>query len=104
MEEKLKEINSWNEVPEFRNEDEEDEFWSTHALGPTLLDQTRPASETGGPPALKTSQALREIGITPEVTHRLQRIARLKGVGPEDLVREFLADRLHEEEKRAGIR
>lgn len=103
MGEKPREINSWNEVPEFGSEDEEDEFWSTHALGPALLEQMRPASETGGPPAIKASWALKESGITPDIAHRLQRIARIKGVQPEDLVREFLSDRLHEEEKRAGV-
>ncbi len=103
MGEKLKEINSWNEVPEFGNEDEEDEFWSTHALGPALLEQMRPASETGGPPAIKAQRMLKELGITPDIAQRLQRIARIKGMQPEDLVHQFLSDRLHEEEKRAGV-
>ncbi|MGH3087708.1 MAG: CopG family antitoxin [Rubrobacteraceae bacterium] len=104
MGEKLKEINSWDEVPEFGNEDEEDEFWSKHALGPALLEQMRPASELGGPPALKSMRELKKLGVTPETARRLQRIARIKGVQPEDLIHEFLTDRLREEEKRIGVK
>lgn len=104
MGDKLTEINSWDEVPDFGNEDEEDEFWSKHSLGPALLEQMRPASESGGPPALQIPQSLRELGMTPEIARRLQRIARIKRSRPEDLVLEFLTDRLREEEKRIGIR
>ncbi|MBA2691633.1 MAG: hypothetical protein H0U65_03945 [Rubrobacter sp.] len=104
MGDKLTKINSWDEVPEFKSEDEEDEFWGKHSLGPALLDQMRPASESGGPPALEIPQSLREIGITPEVARRLQRIARIRGSRLEDLISEFLTDRLHEEEQRTGIR
>ncbi len=104
MENKPNEINSWDEVPDFESEVEEDEFWSKHALGPALLDQMLPASGSGIPPALEIPPSLRELGITPEVARRLQRIARIKGERTEDLIREFLTDRLHEEERRAGIR
>lgn len=103
MGDKLTEINSWDEVPDFGSEDEEDEFWSRHSLGPALLAQMRPASETNGPPALEIPQSLRELGITPEIAHRLQRIARIRGSRAEDLISEFLTDRLYEEERRAGI-
>lgn len=102
MGEKPKEINSWDEVPKFESEDEEDEFWSGHVLGPGLLDRMRPAPE--GPPALEISPSLRELGITSETARRIQRIARIKGERTENLIREFVTDRLHEEERRAGIR
>lgn len=37
----LIEIQSWDEVPAFENEDEEDTFWATHSLGKELLKQFR---------------------------------------------------------------
>lgn len=39
----LQEIHSWDEVPAFENEAEEDVFWSTHSLGDELLAQPKPA-------------------------------------------------------------
>jgi mannose-6-phosphate isomerase-like protein (cupin superfamily) len=35
------EINSWDEVPEFADEDEEARWWDTHCLGPELLKRFR---------------------------------------------------------------
>lgn len=35
----MKEIHSFDEVPEFANEEEEAEFWATHALGEGLLEK-----------------------------------------------------------------
>ena len=35
-------VNSWDEVPAFKNEDEEADFWGTHSLGEPLLEQMRP--------------------------------------------------------------
>lgn len=35
----MKEIHSFEEVPEFENEEEEAEFWATHSLGDGLLDK-----------------------------------------------------------------
>lgn len=32
----LKEINSWDEVPDFATEAEEADFWGTHSFGPGL--------------------------------------------------------------------
>lgn len=37
--ERLTPVNSWDEVPAFANECEEHVYWSTHCLGPGLLDQ-----------------------------------------------------------------
>lgn len=33
------EINTWDEVPQFNNEDEEAEFWSHHCLGDEALEK-----------------------------------------------------------------
>lgn len=38
-------IHSWDEVPQFANEDEEWEFWSTHEMGDELWDQAESLSE-----------------------------------------------------------
>jgi hypothetical protein len=33
------EINSYQDIPKFKNEDEEADFWATHCLGDQILDQ-----------------------------------------------------------------
>jgi len=50
----LPQVTSNDEIPKFKNEDEEAEFWSTHALGPGLLKTMRRGS---------VADALREIGF-----------------------------------------
>ena len=50
----LPEVNSYDEIPAFANEDEEHEFWSTHALGDGILKTMRRRS---------LSEALKEIGF-----------------------------------------
>jgi hypothetical protein len=43
--ENLERINDWSEVPEFASEAEEAEFWRTHGLGETLLEQMQPLDD-----------------------------------------------------------
>jgi hypothetical protein len=38
--EDLPAIESWGEVPEFKTEREEADFWASHSLGKSILDQT----------------------------------------------------------------
>jgi Protein of unknown function (DUF2281) len=42
---KLMEIHQWEEVPDFKSEAEEADFWSTHCLGDELLEQMEPLPE-----------------------------------------------------------
>jgi hypothetical protein len=48
----LPEINSYDEIPAFENEGQEDEFWSTHTLGPGILWEMR---------RMPVSEALKEL-------------------------------------------
>jgi len=50
----LPEINSYDEIPAFDNEDDEHEFWSTHTLGEGILKTMQRRS---------LADALREIGF-----------------------------------------
>jgi hypothetical protein len=45
------EIQSWDEVPAFADEDEEADFWSTHSLGQALLNTMAPPPPGLLPPA-----------------------------------------------------
>ena len=76
-ENRLKTIKSWDEVPEFKSEREEHEFWGSHS----------PVS----------------VRMENELVNCLKVLAAIKGVGYQTLLRQFVADRVYEEEKRGGI-
>ena len=94
-------VNSPAEIPQFANEDEEAEFWATHSLGPGMLDNAKPD------PLLDKLLPVRPRSITirldPDVYFRLRSLAQQKGRSYQALLKEFLVERLYEEEKREGI-
>lgn len=101
----LIEVNSPDEVPDFADEDEEDEYWETHSLGPGMLARMKPVWEYPElaailPPPRPTSVSIRLEG---DVAQRLLALAAKKGIGYRALMKEFVIERLYEEEKRAGL-
>ncbi len=94
-------VHSWEEVPDFANECEEHEFWKTHSFGPGMLDNAMPD------PRLDKLLPVRPRSITirldADVYIRLRTLARQKGRPYQTLLKEFLVERLYEEEKREGI-
>ena len=95
------EVNSPAEIPQFANECEEHEFWKTHSFGPGMLDNAKPD------PLLDKLLPVRPRSITirldPDVYIRLRTLAQQKGRPYQTLLKEFLVERLYEEEKRKGI-
>jgi uncharacterized protein (DUF4415 family) len=105
-------IDRWEDVPEFASEVEEQAFWSTHMLGEPLLEQFQPVPVEGDddlPPARPRPAAdeprTRPIAIRldRDVLRRLRAVADKKGKGYQTLLKEFVMERLYEEEKREGI-
>lgn len=108
-ENKLKTIHSWDEVPEFESEREEHEFWGSHSLSEEMLESFEPRSKRSNlpPPREKTITRPRKAAISVrmenDLMNRLRALAAVKGVGYQTLLRQFVADRVYEEEKREGI-
>jgi len=98
----LPEVNDWSEVPEFANEAEEAAFWGTHGLGERLLDQMGPIDDGSLPPPRERTRPV-AIRFDDDVIGRLKTVARLKHKGYQTLLKEFVVERLYEEEKRAGL-
>jgi predicted DNA binding CopG/RHH family protein len=97
-------IRSWDEVPQFQSEAEEAKWWETHQLGQQVLDtfQDTPLSdeETGyrrgrtRPVAVRFDEStLRRVRVLAERRHK----------GYQTLLKEFIVERLYEEEKREGL-
>lgn len=93
-------IHSLNEIPAFADEAEEFEFWATHELGDEVIDPMGPLPEDVLPRARTRPVSVR---LNDDVLARLKALARLKGKGYQTLLKEFIAERLYEEEKRHGV-
>ncbi len=99
-------IQDWEDVSQFSSEKEEQAFWDAHTLGEKLLDQMQP----GGPDdlrALPTREPTRSrtiaVRFEDDVLKRVRAVAAKKHVGYQTLLKEFVLERLYEEEKREGL-
>jgi uncharacterized protein (DUF4415 family) len=98
----MKEVQSLEEIPQFASEDEEAEFWATHALSEELLAKMEPLSEEVLPPTRPRTQPI-SLRLDSHVLERLRALAETKNKGYQTLMKEFVVERLYEEEKREGI-
>jgi hypothetical protein len=101
------------DIPEFKTEDDEHQFWSTHAPGPETLEEMRPDfdpelpspsefSERGAGGARSDRTQPVPIRFEADLLRRLRALAARKNIGYQTLLKQFLAERLYEEEKREG--
>jgi predicted DNA binding CopG/RHH family protein len=98
----MKTVQSWEEVPRFASDAEEGAFWSTHELSNELLEEMRPDAD----PRLRAARTrTRPIAIRfdESTVKRIKELAQRRGKGYQTLLKEFVSERLYEEEKREGI-
>jgi hypothetical protein len=98
----LVEISDPSDIPAFAREREEADFWATHAPSEHFLDLVGEVSDPGLPPprARTTPVAIR---FDADTIARLRAIAARRHKGYQTLLKEFVSERLYEEEKREGI-
>src|ERR1700730_12915079 len=95
-----------DQIPDFKSEDEEDEFWSTHELGPAILEEMRPHKLDGILPAAREDSIFQRhsrnlsVRFDMDTLDRLRKVAKKKGVGYQTLLKQFVIERLYEEEQR----
>lgn len=94
-------VRSRDEIPVFQSEDEEHVFWSTHALSDEVLAQAEPLPEGLLPPprAEGQSESL-TMALDSQLVQRLRALARRRRTGVRTLIRQFVAERLDDEERR----
>ncbi len=97
----LIEIRSWDEVPSFRSEREEAEFWGSHSFGEEMLIEDPIGDPSLPPPRQRTSPVSLRFDV--DTVKRLKALAARRNKGYQTMVKEFVAERLYEEEKREGI-
>jgi hypothetical protein len=98
----MREIQGWDEVPAFKSEAEEAEFWSRHGLGEDVLAGMGPLPE-GVLPGTRPRTRPIAVRFDDDVIRRLRALAKMKHKGYQTLLKEFVIERLYEEEKREGL-
>jgi predicted DNA binding CopG/RHH family protein len=84
------------DIPAFANEREEADFWQSHRFSDALLDAAPPYTEEEAPPA-RPSAAI-ALRIDPLLLTRLQRLAAQRDVPYQRLLKQFVEERVVEEE------
>jgi predicted DNA binding CopG/RHH family protein len=94
-------VSNWGEIPSFTSEEEEAAFWETHALSEELLNEMKPHSDPRLPsPRARTKPIA--IRFDESTLRRVKALASRRGKGYQTLLKEFVSERLYEEEKREG--
>lgn len=94
------------DVPEGMSEEEAREFWEVHEVTEEYLEKAGPPPEGILPPVGDPRRPrTRPIGVRfdDDVIRRLKTLADRKHKGYQTLLKEFVVERLYEEEKREGL-
>lgn len=103
-EQKMIPLRDPSEIPEDMSEEEEAEFWDTHEITEEYLQKAGPMPEGVLPPATRRPRSKPlSVRFDDETVHRLKAVAEKKHKGYQTLLKEFVTERLYEEEKREGL-
>ena len=91
-----------SEIPSFSSEEEEARYWSEHELGDDLLESMEPLEEDVLPPPRKVARPV-SIRFEQQVLERLRSLANRRGMRYQTLLKQFVIERLYEEERREGL-
>lgn len=95
-------IHSWDDVPPFESEVEEATFWATHDPSDDLLATMKPGADAGLPAPRPRTRPI-AIRFDESTLRRVKILAARRGKGYQTLLKEFVSERLYEEEKREGL-
>ena len=98
----LIEIDTLGDIPEFATEREEADFWATHAFSERYFNLVGETTDHGLPPTRPRTTPL-AVRFDEATLTRLRALAAIKKKGYQTLPKEFVCERLYEEEKREGI-
>jgi hypothetical protein len=95
------EIQSWDEVPDFRTEEEEAAYWETHALGEALLSGR---ADEGDDPRLPPPRGRKHhraemisLRLDPLLLRRIKQLAAEHGIRYQTMLKQWLAERVDAE-------
>ncbi len=91
-----------SEVPPDMSEKEARDFWDTHEITEEYLAKAGRPPEDELPPSRPRTKPV-AVRFDEDVLSRLKTLAESKGKGYQTMLKEFVVERLYEEEKREGI-
>lgn len=98
-------INDPSEILADMTEEEAIKFWDTHAMSEEMLEASfiPEEDEDDLPPPRKQSTQPISIRIETDVLDRLQNLAVRKNIPYQTLLKQFVVERIYEEEKREKV-
>jgi len=90
------------DIPKFKSEQEESDFWANHELSDEVWSEAKPIPEGILPPARPRTRPV-AIRFDESTLGRLKRLSAHLHKGYQTLLKEFVVERLYEEEKREGF-
>ncbi|MGB3682455.1 MAG: CopG family antitoxin [Rubrobacteraceae bacterium] len=98
-------VRNISKVPDLATESEAREFWDTHEVTEEYLTTAGSVPEKDLPPTRPRANRTKPIAVRfdEDVLERLKQLADYKHKGYQTLLKEFVSERLYEEEKREGI-
>jgi predicted DNA binding CopG/RHH family protein len=90
------------DIPTFASEDEEARYWSEHELSDEMLDGMEPLAEDVLPPPRTAARPV-SVRFEVQLLDRLRALARRRGMRYQTLLKQFVLERLYEEEQREGL-
>jgi len=86
-------IKSWGEIPEFEDDEQEAAFWTEHQLDGRLMNTAIHK------PDVRESTTI-TLRFDPRMLARIKRIARARFLNYQSMIKQWLSERLEEEQKR----
>lgn len=96
-------IKNPSEIPEGMTDQDSAEFWDNHELTEDFLLNTSSLAEDEMPPKRTDAKTI-TIRMDVDIFERLQELADRKHKGYQTLMKQFVIERLYEEEKRMNVR
>ena len=105
MTEDKKLLTDVNQVPKNMTDSQEAEFWATHKMTEEFLQQATVDEDENDDdlPSKRTEAKTITIRMDLDTIERLQKMAEIKHKGYQTLLKQFVIERLYEEEKRGGV-
>ncbi len=94
-------INSVDEIPQFANEAEEDEFWTTHRFSDAMWDQAEPLQPDEAPPTRPRTKAV-VLHLDEATLQRARVVAQRRHQGVQLVLAQLLTAALSDEERKTG--
>jgi predicted DNA binding CopG/RHH family protein len=88
--ERMDVVTQWEEVPAFKCEHDEAQFWMTHALDPKLMAESIVGAD-------QSESTLITMRMDPRMLARIKRLARSRYLNYQSMIKQWLSERLEAE-------